>query len=161
MRRSALLLASLAASLGLACLNQPTGAALVQETTQEFNVNTRFGRMQLAFEDVAPGYKSEFLRRHSLWGKSVRITDAETAGMQMKGIDQADVVVRVGWYRVDEGDLHVTTIKQSWHRYKTAWLLDDETRTDGDVGVMGERVEVVRPDGPQEHAQFPTVRIAD
>jgi hypothetical protein len=159
--RPSLLFVPLAAALGLGCLNQPTGAALVQQTTQEFNVNTRFGRMALASEDVAPSYRAEFAKRHRMWGGPVRVTDAETAGMRMKGVDQADVLVRVGWYRVDEGDLHVTTIKQSWHRYKTAWLLDGEERTDGDVGVLGERVEVLRPDGPEQHAQFPTIRIAD
>jgi hypothetical protein len=144
-----------------ACLAQPTGPAALQQTSQEFNLHTRFGRMEVAMSDVADDYHDEFVRRHAFWAGALRVTDAEVAGMKFKGDDDAEVTVRIGWYRIDVGDLNVTTITQKWHRYKTAWRLNGEERLDGAIGILGEKVEVVRPDGPPPNAQFPTVRLKD
>lgn len=159
MRRT--VLALFAATAAVACIANPTGPAALQATTQEFNLHTRFGRMEVAMSDVGDDYRDEFVRRHSLWHGMLHVTDAEVAGMKFKDDDNADVMVRIGWYRADVGDLNVTTIKQKWHRYKTSWRLDDEERLDGAIGILGEKVEVLRPDGPPPNAQFPTVRLRD
>ncbi len=142
-----------------ACMMPPQGAALMQQTAQEFNFDLRFGRMELAVEQVSPKYADEFAKRHRGWGSRVHVTDAESVGMKMKGAENCDVSVRVGWYRVEEGDLHTTLVKQHWHLYPKGWLLDNEERFDGDIGVLGENVEVVTPDSPVRSAQFPTVRL--
>jgi hypothetical protein len=142
-----------------ACLMPPTGMALIQQTAQQFNFDTRFGRMEMAVEQISPKYLEEFQRRHRFWGSAVRVTDAEMMGARFKGDDDADVSVRVTWYRLEEGDLHMTVLKQRWHKHKMGWLLDGEERGDGDIGVLGEAVDVVMPDTPTKSAQFPTVRI--
>ena len=144
-----------------ACLNQPTSGALVQQTAQELNVNTRFGRLELASENVAPTYRDRFAELHREWGGNVRIADTELSGLTMKGPEEALVLVRVAWFKVDEGDLRGTTVKQSWKSQKGTWLLASEERGSGDLGLLGERVETLTPDGPRAHAQFPTVRIGD
>ena len=142
------------------CMMPPQGAALVQQTAQQFNFDTRFGQMQLAVEQVAPKYAPDFAKKHRLWGSSIHVTDAETTGMKMKGSQDADVGVRIGWYRVEEGDLHTTLVKQHWHLYPVGgWLLDAEERTDGDIGALGENVKVLAPDGPVRSAQFPTINL--
>jgi hypothetical protein len=152
---------TLVLSLALAgCMMPPQGAALVQQTAQQFNFDTRFGRMALAVEQVAPKYESTFAKRHRAWGGAIHVTDAETVGMRMHGSEDCDVSVRIGWYRVEEGDLHQTLVKQHWHLYPHGgWLLDAEDRTDGDVGALGENVKIVAPDGPIRSAQFPTVSL--
>lgn len=143
----------------LACISQPTSAALVQQTAHEFNVNARFGRLDLASETVAPEYREAFQRVHRAWGGDVRIGDTELAGLSMKSKEIAAVGVKVSWYRVDSGELKVTTIRQEWHDHKGTWLLEREERESGDFGLLGDRVEPVSPDGPKPRAQFPTVRI--
>jgi hypothetical protein len=136
--------------------------ARAQETANEFNVDTRFGRMELAAEKVAPDERDAFLERRRAWGASVRVADYELAGVRMKGDADAEMFVRVSWYRVDQGDLHLTTLKQKWHDFKGEWKLVDEGRADGDPGLIG--------DGPApapaaigavkaKPAQFPTIRL--
>ncbi len=132
---------------------------MVQQTAQEMNVNTRFGRLELAGENVAPNYRARFAETRKDWGNAVRVADTELAGLQMKTPQEALVMVRVAWYKVDEGDLRGTTIKQVWRDEKGRWLLTSEERGQGDLGLMGEHIEVLTPDGPRQHAQFPTVRL--
>ena len=141
------------------CMMPPQGAALVQQTAQQFNFDTRFGRMEMAVENIAPKYESEFAKRHRFWAGPIHVTDSEVTGMKMKGQQDCDVHVRIGWYRIDQGELRTTMVKQHWHLYPRGWLLDAEERTDGDIGALGENVTVVSPDGPVRSAQFPTVRL--
>ncbi len=143
----------------VACLNQQTGGALVQQTAQELNVNARFGRMELASESVAPTYREHFTELRKDWGNNVRVADTELAGLQMKTPLEAVVLVRVAWFKIDQGDLRGTTVKQVWRQLKGSWLLASEERNGGDLGLLGERIETLVPEGPRQHAQFPTVRI--
>jgi hypothetical protein len=154
--RKAILFTALAAS---ACLMPPQGAALVQQTAQQFNFDTRFGRMELAMEQVSTKYADDFVKRHKHWGGAIHVTDAETVGMRMKGQENSDVTVRVGWYRADEGELKTTLVKQKWRLYPIGWRLDSEERLDGDIGALGETVEIISPDTQPRTAQFPTLRL--
>jgi hypothetical protein len=63
----------------------------------------------------------------------------------------------VAWYRIDQGDLRQTTLRQSWHDEKGEWRLVDEASADGDLGLLGEPVQDA-PSRPK-NAQFPTVRL--
>ena len=134
----------------------------MQEAAQELNVNARFGRMEMAAEHVAPTAKEQFFERRKAWGNRVRVADYEVAGMRLaKGDEDAEMIVKIAWYRVDEGDLRQTTVRQKWHDFKGAWKLTEETRVDGDIGLLGERIQQVAAPantGPR-HAQFPTIRL--
>lgn len=143
--------------LGCPAMHQTPGVK-AQEAANELNVNTRFGRLELAAEKVAPKAKDAFFERRRGWGGRVRVADVELAGMKMKGENDAEMFVKVAWYLVDEGDLHTTTLRQAWHDFKGDWKLVEETRTDGDVGLLGETIERVAPKGPR-NVQFPTVRL--
>lgn len=158
-----------ASSLGLilplsaALLGCPIGhqspPARAQEAANELNLNTRFGRMEMAVEKVAPDARSAFLTRRRAWGSAVRVADYEVAGFQMKGEADAEMLVKVAWYRIDQGDLRVTTLKQKWHDFKGDWRLVDETRTDGDIGLMGEAPFAPVENGPRRSSHFPTIRL--
>jgi hypothetical protein len=143
------------------CMGQ-TGPAKMQEAAIELNVNARFGRMELASERVAPKGRDDFFGHRQGWGGRVRIADTEVAGLKMNGDSDAEVTVKVAWFRPDEGELHVTTLRQKWHDFTGDWKLVAEHRTDGDIGLLGERI-VVAPDAPRErtNAHFPTVRIGN
>ena len=139
-----------------------SSAARAQEAASELNVNARFGRMEMAGEHVSPKAKEQFFERRKAWGGKIRVADYEMAGMRMlKGEEDAEMLVRVAWYRVDEGDLRTTTLRQKWHDFKGAWKLVEETRIDGDVGLLGEAIVSVAPPSGPRHAQFPTIRLGE
>jgi hypothetical protein len=78
----------------------------------------------------------------------------------MDGDLDAEILVRVAWYRIDQGDLRTTTLKQKWHDFKGDFKLVDEGRADGDLGLIGEYVPVPAPaPTAKTSAQFPTVRL--
>jgi hypothetical protein len=156
-------------ALSLVLLGCPIGhqsaPARAQEAATELNVNSRFGRLELAAEKVAPTAREAFMARRKAWGSTVRVADYELAGVQMKGNDDADLFVKIAWYRIDQGDLRVTLLKQKWHDFKGDWKLVDESRAEGDVGLIGERAPAPTLNEAQptkgRSAHFPTIRLGE
>ena len=144
-----------------ACIANQSGAARMQEAAQELNLNTRFGRLELAMEHVSPKDRDAFVARHKMWGSRVRIADSELAGMHLTSKEEAEVTVKVAWYKPNEQELRLTTIRQRYHDDKGEWKLESETRLDGDIGLLGEPIEAVEAPAPVRHAQFPTIRIGE
>lgn len=151
-------------SLGLCgcpIVGQQSAPARAQEAATELNVNTRFGRMELAAERVAPTARDAFVEHRKAWGANVRVADYEVASFKMKGEADAEMLVKVAWYRLDQGDLRTTTLKQQWHDFKGDWKLVEENRADGDVGLIGEPAPAPAPiaSGAPRNARFPTIRL--
>ena len=129
----------------------------MQQAAQDFNLDARFGRNELAIEHVAPSAREEFGARHREWGNMVRVADVELTGIQSRGDNEADVLVRIAWYSLKEDDLRLTMVKQTW-RDAGGWKLVAEQRTEGDAGLFGETV--VRQTPPaRSPAQFPTITL--
>ena len=131
----------------------------------DLNVNSRFGRTEIAAEKVAPKGREDYFEHRRGWGGKVRIADTELAGLKMLGDDDAEVSVRVAWYAMNEGELRVTLLKQTWHDFKGDWKFVSEVRADGDVGLIGEKIPVPEKpaaDSPARprNAQFPAVRLS-
>ena len=159
-------LALAAATLSLFVLGCPLGGqskpARAQEAALEMNLNARFGRMEMAAEHISPQARDEFFKRRKSWGGSVRVADYDLTGIHMKGEDDAETFVKIAWYRANEGDLRVTTVKQKWHDFKGDWKLTEEERVDGDVGLLGEPPLAVPADAAPaapRRSQFPTVYL--
>ena len=151
--------AALSSMLSLtACLTAAHGPAKAQEAAMDMNVNARFGRMELATEKVSPKGRTEFLEHRKSWGGRVRVADTELAGLHMVDEDNAEVTVKVAWYATNEQELRVTTLRQKWHDFKGDWRMVGEARTDGDVGLIGEKVAPPSAERPK-NAQFPAVRL--
>jgi hypothetical protein len=146
--------------LAAGCPGPATAVGRAQDTAQEYNLNTRFGRTEIAVESVAPGSREAFAERHRAWGTTLRIADIEIAGVHELSDGNADVTVRATWYRADEEDLRTTTVKQHWHEQGTSWLLTGEERVDGDIGLLGEKVVFQAPEAERTPARFPTVRLS-
>jgi hypothetical protein len=140
------------------CSALPNPMARAQEAAQDFNTNTRYGRNEIAIEHVAPAARDSFLNHHHAWGSKVQIADVELEGLHRKSDHDAEVTVRVGWYRLEEQELHTTTLKQTWHD-QNGWQLTGEERIEGDVGLLGEAVVFQAPSEPKSTPQFPTVRL--
>jgi hypothetical protein len=143
------------------CFTASAGAARAQEAANEFNLQTRFGRMELATEKLAPSSREELLKHRIGWGTRIRIADVETAGIRMLGKEgtEAEVAVKVSWFRPDEGELRTTVLKQKWRDYQGDWRLFTEERADGDIGLVGEAItrEVERTEA--RPSQFPTIKL--
>lgn len=150
---------SAALALLSACAMPPTGVQRGQQTAQEFNLDSRFGRSELVLGRVDPDERDEYTAHHKAWGSLVRVADIEMAGMKPHGDADVDVFVHVAWYRMNEQELHQTTLKQHWHSKTDAWMLQSEARLDGDPGLIGEPVLQQAPEGPHMPAQFPTIRL--
>jgi len=143
-----------------ACAMPPTGVQRAQQTSQEFNLDSRFGRSDLVLGRVDPDERDEYTAHHKAWGSLVRVADIEMAGMKPHGDADVDIFIHVAWYKMNEQELHQTTLKQHWHSKTDAWMLSSEARLDGDPGLIGEPVVQQAPDGPRMPAQFPTIRLS-
>ena len=64
----------------------------------------------------------------------------------------------LGPFGINEGDLKVTTLKQKWHDFKGDWKLTDESRIDGEIGLLGEPPPPAADQAPKR-TQFPTIRL--
>jgi hypothetical protein len=162
MRMRLVLAVSLLAASTMACgLVGQSKPAMAQEAALELNLNARFGRMEMAAEHVAPKARDQFFDRRRAWGGSVRIADYDMTGLKMKGEDDAETFVKIAWYRANEGDLRVTTLKQKWHSdAKGDWKLTEEQRLDGDLGLLGEPpVPVTATTEAPKRSQFPTIYL--
>lgn len=164
--KPSIVLAALACSLSLgslgACSGAPMGAAKAQEVAHDFNLNTRFGRMELAAESIDPKVREKILQARRKWGGDVRLADMELAGMKSldKSNDDVDVSVRIAWFRPNEGDLKNTLLVQRWHGTRGDYKLVEERRVDGDVGLLGESTASRAPTAEEAPpAHFPTVRL--
>jgi hypothetical protein len=142
-----------------ACAMPPTGVQRAQQTAQEFNLDSRFGRSDLVLSRVEADARDEYAAHHQAWGTTVRVADIEMAGMKPHGDADVDVFVHVAWYRMTEQELKQTTLKQHWHSKAEAWLLTSETRTDGDPGLLGEPIVMQSPSEPRAMPQFPTIHL--
>lgn len=153
------LLASLAVGCGLAGQSKPAKA---QEAALELNLNARFGRMEMAAEHISPKARDGFFERRKAWGGSVRVADYDLTGLKIIGEDDAESYVKIAWYRANEGDLRVTTVKQKWHSdAKGDWKLTEEQRVDGDVGLLGEPpvAPTAAAAAAPKRSQFPTIYL--
>jgi len=146
---------------GCALAGQSKGARM-QDAAQELNLNTRFGRMELAAEHVSEKARAKFFDSRKAWGGAIRVADYELAGLSMKGEGEAETLVKIAWYRANEGDLKVTTLKQKWRDFKGDWKLTEEARIDGEHGLLGDQAPASAADPGQaapRRTQFPTIRL--
>jgi hypothetical protein len=129
-----------------------------QEAVLDLNEHARFGRLAVAMSRVDDAARETFAKQHAAWGSQVQLADYEVIGLDIGDRDVASSYVRISWYRAD-GELRATTLRQTWKKKSGDWKLVKEERADGDIGLLGERVEVLAPDAPQPTARFPSVRI--
>ena len=136
-----------------------TPSQQISEIARDVNVATRFGRMDVAMEHTADAHRAEFMRTRADWGKEIRVLDVELSKLELKTPESAEVFVDVNWVRMDEGLLRSTRVKQHWQNSGSDWQIDAEERLSGDVGLLGEKVVVLRPDAPRDvHFPVKTLR---
>ncbi|MBM4376376.1 MAG: hypothetical protein FJ095_14945 [Deltaproteobacteria bacterium] len=134
MRRLSLLAFALG-SAGCMAL-PPSSMERLSQSAYDLNTATRFGRMDIAAENVAVEAKSDFGRRHRAWGRELRIVDLELEGVQMLGSDSAEVNLIVSWHRLDDATIHSSLVAQRWTQTSADWKLVEETIASGPPGLF-------------------------
>lgn len=150
-----------ALTLATGCAGQSRPARM-REAASELNLNARFGRMELASEHVAPEAREAFFKRRAVWGGRVRIVDSELVGVRFeKDESEARATVNVAWQPVDDGDLRLTTVNQTFKDKRNGWLLVSEEVAGGDVGLFGGKPAAPKdaPKATPRKNQFDTIRL--
>ena len=155
--RGSAILAVVACCLG-GCFAPPSTTQKVTDAARELNVNSRFGRMDMAASYAAPAARQSFIERRVAWGSEVRVMDVELARLDLDKDDRRALVeIVVSWMRIDESRLRATRVAQVWREEDGNWQLTREKRVAGDVGLFGEHVEVARRE--VRDVQFPTMTL--
>ena len=129
---------SIAAALSFPACTPNSATQVLTDTAYDISTAERFGRMDIVFDQVAPGKRDAFVAAHEGWGSVIRIVDLEYGGMRMIDPAHADVSLTVAWQRPDEASLRSTTLKQTWFHASEHWVITGETRVAGDKGLLDE-----------------------
>jgi hypothetical protein len=160
-RKTSLVLVPLA--IALAACGLPSKQQRVQEAAYELNMTLKFSAAESTLDKVARNAREKFVARHKYWHNKIKIDDIDIAGISLREDGDANLFLNVGWHRADESDLHSSVIMQHWHDEKGTWLLAEETRSQGDVGLFGEPVVRAPQDddsaAPARDMQFRTTVI--
>jgi hypothetical protein len=141
------------------CFAPPTRTQRLTDAARELNLAARFGRMDIAAGHAAQGARETFVQRRSQWGRDVRVVDVALTNLALdEDGRKAVVTVDVAWTRMDEGSLRNTRVAQVWRDDDRGWRLTRERRVAGDLGLFGERVQVLRPPSPDVHFESKTIR---
>lgn len=144
------------------CWNPGSPSHRLAESAYDMNTATRFGRMDVALEHVGSQAREAFAKKHSGWGKSVRIVDLEFGGMTLKTKgSEAEVFVTVTWQRLDEADVRVTNVAQRWTDVRGTWSLMSEEEKSGDSGLLAEAGRAIDPPAAPVRASYRTRVIQD
>jgi hypothetical protein len=127
------------ALLGLAGCFAPTSSTQkLADSAYDMNNATRFGRMDVALEHVAPKSREEFQKQHAGWSRVARIVDIDFNGIQVKKDGVGEVVVTLTWQRADEATTRTTSLVQQWTATRNIWTMVSEEEK-GDEGLLGEK----------------------
>lgn len=141
----------LASALTLAgCVLPPSSAQRLAESAYDLNTAARWGRMDLATENVRDTVRDQYGKTHAGWGKQFRIVDCEVNGFTMRPDGDADVSVTVSWQRLDETIMRNTDIAQRWASTRGTWRLISEEERAGDKGLLA---TAQKDDAPKSDAQ--------
>ncbi len=135
------------------CMGPQTPQGKADEAIREFNEATRWGRMDIALGVASSEHREQFMKNHASWHNSLRIVEAELAGLQLSDATHAKVQVDVSWTMSDDTTLRVTRLEQTWIDDEGKWTLTSEKRIAGAEGLFGEEID---RDEPKKDSHFPT-----
>jgi hypothetical protein len=130
----------------------------VTDAAREMNQATRFGQVELAVRHVASAVQTDFLTRHSNWGKTIRVLDVELGGIQIVDEEHATVTVDVSWSSETDSLLRSSKLSQEWESETTGWKLVRERRSAGDAGLFGEALPQLTTPHADVHRPSRTIR---
>lgn len=137
MRRITWLVAAACLALGGCLFQHFSPAQKLTDQAHALNDETRWARIDLATQRVAPEYRAAFLASHRAWGHEVQIADADMTNVVLDGDEEgATSVVTVSWYDRATMEVRSTTVRQHWVHRDGGFLLDDERVVGGDEALL-------------------------
>lgn len=109
----------------------------IGDTVENFNKQTRWGRINDAALLVQPDYRETFLLQHSRWGTDIQLADSEVVNIQI-GSDakNASAFIQYSWYAMNDMTLHETTLRQLWEEQSSGYVLSGETVVKGNPKLL-------------------------
>jgi hypothetical protein len=109
----------------------------LRDSVVELNEETRWGRMDVAKQRVAPGFREQFVLSHARWGSDIQIADSEILGVNADKDDGAATSrVAVRWYDQRTMLLSDTILRQTWQSQKQTYILMSESIESGHPGLL-------------------------
>lgn len=130
-----------------ACLSPSTPLQRLTDSAYDFNLATRFGRTDVALENVSRDEQASFSKRHETWGAQLRIVDSEVIEIARTDDGVAQVTVDIQWHRANESLIHATRLRQAWKDIGPRWVLEGELAVAGDAAIF-ERQDLGRAPRP-------------
>jgi hypothetical protein len=101
------------------------------ESVRSFNEGVRWERFTVAATSIPPPQRAQFVDDMDERAADVKITDYEVVKVDARGEREAQVQVKMSWYKSSEGTVHETHALQTWERHGKLWWMVDETRLRG------------------------------
>ena len=157
MRRIPWLVAAACLAYGGCIFQQFSATQQLTEQVYAFNDETRWARVDLAADRVAPAYRARFAVTHAQWGSRVQIADTDLTRVQLAEDEEtASSIVSVSWYDSDTMIVRGSVLRQHWVSTDNGYLLDGEEIVGGDETLLH------RPEGQEEpEADDDTLASAD
>jgi hypothetical protein len=132
------LVLALIAPLSAGCILQnlaPTQQ--LQDRMFLLNDQTRWGRIELAAQQVVPAFRATFVRTRREWGESIAVADTDVSALVIAPDgDSATSTVEITWYDQATLDLRGTVLRQHWAKTDAGFLLDGESVLSGDETLL-------------------------
>lgn len=137
-RLSQLVFALWALSLSGCIFQNVSAEERLRDAVVGYNQETRWNRIDLAQQRVAPAIRGEFRMRHHRWGRRIRVADLDILDVSVRGDERevATAIVEIRWY--DERTMIIadTIVAQDWERVPGGYLLIAETVREGDPELL-------------------------
>jgi hypothetical protein len=115
-------------------------AGRLNDTVHALNDMTRWTRLDLAAQGVAPQYRRAFRHRRQDWGRDLRVASTDVVDIAMTD-DRAVSIVALEWWDYRTMEVYGSTLRQEWEATDDGFLLTDETVVEGEERLFAELPE--------------------
>jgi hypothetical protein len=96
----------------------------LQRAVFYFNEGIRWGRLQEVLARVDPGTEEHFLSMHKDFGEIIKVISCDVVNSKVNlETGEAQVGVKITWYRIDEMVEHSTVVMQYWEEKDRDWVM--------------------------------------
>ena len=103
----------------------------LSESVRQFNDGVRWERFAVAASSLPPAQRSQFVDEMDERASDLKITDYEVVRVDPHGSREAQVHIKLSWYKSSEGTVRETHALQTWELHGKVWWMVDETRMRG------------------------------
>ena len=115
----------------LAGCHSPRSGDTLGDSIRVYNEGVRWERFAVAAVHVPPRERSQFVDDADERSKDLKITEYDVVRVEPKGDNEAEVHVKLSWYKESEGKVRETQSLQTWERHGKTWLIVGEVRLKG------------------------------